>query len=71
MEDHEGHLNQPKINQKLCQEKEHSPLSLKESKWILRQKHSEFLKGVKVTAKEILGSEDRYKSEKAGFSESH
>ena len=62
LDNHKEHLNHQRKNQKQCDEKEYSPLSL--SKWKLRQ---EQIKSKNVTAEQILRSEDKNKSERIGL----
>ena len=52
---------------KLCDETRHSLLSLKESQWNLRQQQWAFLNEGKAIVEQILASEGKSKSKKAGL----
>ena len=62
--DHEDRPNQGKNSHKLCDEMEHTLLSLAGSQWKLRQQHDQSSNGGKAIVKQILASEERIKSNK-------
>ena len=65
--DHEDHPNQHKTSNKLCDETEHPVLSLLESQWKLRQQRDQNFPCRKAIVEEILASEERKKSRRAGL----
>ena len=66
--DHEDCRNQHENSHKLCDGTGHPVVNLMESQWKLRQQHKpEFRNGGKAIAEQILVSEKRNKSKRAGL----
>ena len=66
--DYEDHPNQHENSQKLCDETGYPIVNLIESQWKLTQQHgSEFPNGEKAIVEQILVSEERNKSKRAGL----
>ena len=66
--DHKDHPNQHKNSHKLCGETRHPVLSLLKTQWKLRQQHDQnFVNGRKAILEQILASEKRNKSRRAGL----
>ena len=66
--DHEYCPNQHKNSDKLCNEKGHSILKLKESRWKLRQQHDQnFPMEEKRLQRKILASEETNKYKRVGL----
>ena len=69
--DRKDHLNQHKNSNKQCDETEHPVVNLMESQWKLRQQLDQnFLMAGKTIAEQIVASEERNKSKRAGLGES-
>ena len=60
--DHEDHPNQHENSHKLCDETGHPVVNSMESQWKLRQQHA--------IVEQILATEERNKSKRAGLRES-
>ena len=69
--DHEDRPNQHENSHKLCDETGHPVVNLMASQWKLRQQHDQNfpIKGTNTsdTAEQILASEERNKSRRAGL----
>ena len=63
---HKHHPNQHRISHKLCDEMKHPIENLMETQWKLRQKH-EFPNGWKAIVEQILASQKRNRSKRAGL----
>ena len=72
LNDHEDHPNQYKNSHKLCDEMEHPVVNLREGLWKLRLQHDqnflmEAANGGKAMTEQILASDERNKSKRAGL----
>ena len=66
--DHENHPNQHENSHKPCHETGHPVVNLMESQWTLRQQHDQnFLLEGKAIVEQILASEERNNSKRAGL----
>ena len=65
---HEDHLNQHENSHKLSDETGHPVVNMMESQWKLRQQHDQkFQNGGKAIVEQILASEERNLSRRAGL----
>ena len=65
--DQEDHPNQYENSNELCDKARHAVVNLMESQWKLRQQHKGKAIGGKAIVEQILASEERNKSKRAGL----